>query len=147
MHGRGEKSVQDLVEKPEGKRPLRRPRHRWNDEIIVDLRETGRGEVDSGVSGQHLLYMVMNLFRFCNHGISQLVTTFADFKFQQLYTFCMEANLPKLMMSNILSDLSLEIEHSSVPPELAARSCIGPRWLRKCFTNSISSSSFFQNFM
>jgi hypothetical protein len=30
-----------LVEKPEGKRPLRRPRHRWVDNIIMDLREIG----------------------------------------------------------------------------------------------------------
>ena len=55
--------------------------------------------------------------------------------------------LPKLTTSNTLSDLSLETEQRNVPLELAARSCIAPRWLRKCFTNSISSSSFFQNFM
>jgi hypothetical protein len=30
-----------LVRKPEGKRPFRRPRHRWEDNIRVDLRETG----------------------------------------------------------------------------------------------------------
>jgi hypothetical protein len=30
-----------LVAKPEGKRPLGRPRLRWEDEIRVDLRETG----------------------------------------------------------------------------------------------------------
>ena len=58
-----------------------------------------------------------------------------------------EVTLPKLMTSNTLSDLSLETEQRNVPLELAARSCIAPRWLRKCFTNSISSSSFFQNFM
>jgi hypothetical protein len=28
-----------FVGKPEGKRPLRRPRHRWVDNIKVDLRE------------------------------------------------------------------------------------------------------------
>jgi len=27
------------VAKPEGKRPLRRPRHRWEDNIKVDLQE------------------------------------------------------------------------------------------------------------
>jgi hypothetical protein len=31
-----------LVRKPEGKRPLRRPRHRYKDNIKMDLRETGR---------------------------------------------------------------------------------------------------------
>jgi hypothetical protein len=30
-----------LVGKPEGKRPLARPRRRWQDEIRMDLRETG----------------------------------------------------------------------------------------------------------
>jgi hypothetical protein len=32
-----------LVEKPEGKRPLGRPRRRWEDWIRMDLRETGCG--------------------------------------------------------------------------------------------------------
>jgi hypothetical protein len=30
-----------LVVKPEGKRPLGRPRHRWVDNIKMDLREIG----------------------------------------------------------------------------------------------------------
>jgi hypothetical protein len=30
-----------LVGKPKGKRPLRRPRRRWEDGIRMDLRETG----------------------------------------------------------------------------------------------------------
>jgi hypothetical protein len=30
-----------LVGKPEGKRPLRRPRHRWVDNIKIDLRKIG----------------------------------------------------------------------------------------------------------
>jgi hypothetical protein len=29
----------DLVGKPEGKRPLGRPRHRWEDNIKMDLQE------------------------------------------------------------------------------------------------------------
>jgi len=32
-----------LVGKPEGKRPLVRPRRRWEDNIKMDLREVGRG--------------------------------------------------------------------------------------------------------
>jgi hypothetical protein len=28
--------IQVLVKKPEGKRPLRRPRHRWEDKIQID---------------------------------------------------------------------------------------------------------------
>jgi hypothetical protein len=30
-----------LVRRPEGKRPLGRPRHRWEDNIKIDLREIG----------------------------------------------------------------------------------------------------------
>ena len=32
-----------LVGKPERKRPLRRPRRRWEDNIKMDLEEVGRG--------------------------------------------------------------------------------------------------------
>ena len=32
-----------LVGKPEGKRPLVRPRHRWEDNIKLDLHEVGGG--------------------------------------------------------------------------------------------------------
>jgi hypothetical protein len=32
-----------LVGKPEGRRPLERPRHRWEDNIEMDLREVGWG--------------------------------------------------------------------------------------------------------
>ena len=32
-----------LVGKPEGKRPLGRPRRRWEDNIKMDLEEMGRG--------------------------------------------------------------------------------------------------------
>jgi hypothetical protein len=35
-----------LVGKPEGKRPLGRPRRRWVDNIRMDLREVGWGDVD-----------------------------------------------------------------------------------------------------
>jgi hypothetical protein len=35
-----------LVGKPEGRRPLRRPRRRWEDNIKMDLREVGWGGVD-----------------------------------------------------------------------------------------------------
>ena len=35
-----------LVGKPEGKRPLGRPRRRWVDNIRMDLQEVGYGQVD-----------------------------------------------------------------------------------------------------
>jgi hypothetical protein len=46
-----------LVGKPEGKRPLGRPRCRWEDGIRMDLREIGCGGcgLDSTGSGQGLV--------------------------------------------------------------------------------------------
>ena len=38
--GRGVNKV--LMGKPDGKRPLGRPRHRWQDNIKMDLQEVGR---------------------------------------------------------------------------------------------------------
>jgi hypothetical protein len=35
-----------LMGKPEGKRPLRRPRRRWVNNIKLDLRQTGWDEMD-----------------------------------------------------------------------------------------------------
>jgi hypothetical protein len=35
-----------FVGRPEGRRPLGRPRHRWEDNIKMDLREIGFGDVD-----------------------------------------------------------------------------------------------------
>jgi hypothetical protein len=35
-----------LVEKPEGKRPLGRPRRKWKDNIKMDLQEVGCGGMD-----------------------------------------------------------------------------------------------------
>jgi hypothetical protein len=40
-HGGGESVYRVSVGKPEGKRPLGRPRRRWEDNIKLDLRETG----------------------------------------------------------------------------------------------------------
>jgi hypothetical protein len=39
--GEKRKVYKVLVEKPEGKIPLRRPRRRWEDEIRTDLRKIG----------------------------------------------------------------------------------------------------------
>jgi hypothetical protein len=35
-----------LVRKPEGKRPLGRPKPRWEDNIKMDLQEVGCGDLD-----------------------------------------------------------------------------------------------------
>ena len=44
--GGGEGAYWVLVGKPEGKRPLGRPRRRWVDNIRMDLKEVGCGYVD-----------------------------------------------------------------------------------------------------
>jgi hypothetical protein len=43
MYGGEERCIQALVGKPEGRRPLGRPRRRWEDNINMDLREVGWG--------------------------------------------------------------------------------------------------------
>jgi transcription termination factor 2 len=45
MEERGN-AYRTLVGEPEGKRPLGRPRHRWVDNIKMDLRETGWDGMD-----------------------------------------------------------------------------------------------------
>jgi hypothetical protein len=56
-----------LVEKPEGKRPLGKPRRRWIDNIEMDLLELGVSVVDwIGLARDRyrwraLVYSVMNL--------------------------------------------------------------------------------------
>jgi hypothetical protein len=40
-----------LLGKPEGKRPLGRPRRRWEDGIRMDLRETGFDWLRTGTGG------------------------------------------------------------------------------------------------
>jgi hypothetical protein len=50
--GEGRNMYRDLVGKPEGKRPLGRPRRRWEDGIKMDVRGIGWGcGVDSHGSG------------------------------------------------------------------------------------------------
>jgi hypothetical protein len=44
--GEERKVYKVLVGKPEGKRPLGRPRRRWEDEARMDLRENDLGGVD-----------------------------------------------------------------------------------------------------
>ena len=36
----------DLMGKPDGKKPLGRPRRRWKDNIKVHIQEVGRDDVD-----------------------------------------------------------------------------------------------------
>jgi hypothetical protein len=65
--GEGRNLYRVLVGKPEGKRPLGRPRRRWEDEIKMDLREIGWGGVEWIHLAQDrdrwrtLVYAMMNL--------------------------------------------------------------------------------------
>ena len=45
-YGGEERRLQYLVGKSEGKTPLGRPRHRWEDNIKMDLQEVGCGGMD-----------------------------------------------------------------------------------------------------
>jgi len=68
-----------LVGKPGGRRPLGRPRRRWVDSIIMDLREVGCGYMDwIGLAQDRdrwrtLVSAVMKLFsrRTLHHGVSK----------------------------------------------------------------------------
>jgi hypothetical protein len=46
LMGEGRNVYRVLMGKPEGKRPLERPRRRWKDGIKMDLRQIGWGSVD-----------------------------------------------------------------------------------------------------
>jgi len=46
MHGRQDRCILDLVWRPEGKRPLGRPRHKGKDTIKMELQEVGLGGMD-----------------------------------------------------------------------------------------------------
>ena len=62
-----ERRIQGFGEKPEGKRPLGKPRRRWEDNINMDLQEVGFGGMEWIEMAQGrdrwwaLLYAVMNL--------------------------------------------------------------------------------------
>jgi len=45
-YGEEKKLYRVLVGKPEGKRPLGRPRHRWEDNSKMDLQEVGFGGLE-----------------------------------------------------------------------------------------------------
>jgi hypothetical protein len=52
--GEGRGVYRILVGRPKGKRPLGRPRHRWEDNIKMDLRETG-------ISGANWIWLAQDM--------------------------------------------------------------------------------------
>ena len=71
-----------LVGKPEGKRPCGKPRHRWEDNIKMNLKEVGRGGMDwielaeDRDRWRTLVNAVMNL-RGKTRGIARLAASFS----------------------------------------------------------------------
>jgi hypothetical protein len=67
MHGEGRGVYRVFIWRPEGKRPPGRPRHRWEDNIKMDLRETGIDEANwirlpqDRVRWRAFVSLVMNL--------------------------------------------------------------------------------------
>jgi len=67
MHVRQERCIMGLVGRPEGKRPLGRPRHKGKDTIKMELQEVGLGGVDwidlnqDGDSFGGIVYVVKKL--------------------------------------------------------------------------------------
>jgi hypothetical protein len=64
--GEGRGAYRILVGRPEGRRPLERPRRRWEDNIKMDFQEVGWGGMDWDMaqdrdSWQTLVNAVMNL--------------------------------------------------------------------------------------
>jgi hypothetical protein len=51
-----------LVGRPEGRRPLGRPRRRWEDNIKMDFREIGFGDVDwiNWAQDRHRWWVLVN---------------------------------------------------------------------------------------
>lgn len=69
MHGR--EGNMHVVEKPEGKRPLGSPRHRWNDDTEVTIEELGWQSVD----WIHLAQGRDHWWAFMNTVISLVITS------------------------------------------------------------------------
>jgi hypothetical protein len=83
-NGEKRKVYRILVGKPEGKRPLGRPRRRWEDNIRMDLREIGWGGMDwidltvDRDQWRALVNTVMNLLKKCSAPWSWYVMSYVN---------------------------------------------------------------------
>ena len=87
-----------LVWKPEGKRPLRRPRHRWKDNINMDLQEVGCWGTDwiemaqNADSWRALVNAVMNLR--VPENVGNFLTSWKSVSFSRRTVFHGGSNVP-----------------------------------------------------
>jgi hypothetical protein len=84
--GEGRAVYRVLVGKPEGKRPVERPRHRWEDNINLDFQAvdvgvwTGFSWLRTGTGGGHL-----SLSSYISHGVGPLVDLFRSHVSRSLF--------------------------------------------------------------
>jgi hypothetical protein len=98
-----------LVGKPEGKRPLGRPRRRWMDNIGMDLGEVGWGDVDLNGQAQDrnrwraLVNWVLNLQVPCNAGkLSSGLSSSAQLHRVSNYILTSQRNIYEIVMRKLL---------------------------------------------
>jgi len=116
-HGRDEKCIQNFGLKPEGKQPLRWSRHRWDDNIRMDLQEIGQKNVDwihlaeEKDQWQALVNMVINLWVHRRWGISWLAELLASQGLYYMDLVSYHIHLTKLITSrsflNVLSVIKI----------------------------------------
>ena len=147
VYGWGEGVYRVLVGKPEGRRPLGRPRRRWADNITMDLQEVGCGYMDcfglaqDRARWQTLVNAVMNLRvpwnagnlltsckpvsfsrRTLHHGVSKLVKEYTN----SLYcTFVKQTNLNVLWKTNVKRRIIPEVtvRYVTIQSDYGAKFC------------------------
>jgi hypothetical protein len=107
--GEGRRAYRIFVGRPEGRRPLGRPRHRWEDNIKMDLQELGWG----GMGWFQLHCYFIFIFFFVHVSVCATVLDAATIRIIlcDQFTFCVSiAKLPlTAMTSSLNSNFSLAI--------------------------------------
>jgi hypothetical protein len=90
--GKGRGVYRVLVGRPEGKRPLGRPRRKWEDNIKMDLREIG-------IDGANWIQLAQDRVRggFCEHGNEPVELSMRNFvrryKFSLMFYLAVKLHL------------------------------------------------------